>query len=87
MIPDEANIIAQLRTGNVHHALLEDNKNYLLVKDDKRLTGPPIAPAGLRHGQDQPWPEAFNDVRVRQAISLAVDRTRCSRPRPPASGR
>src|SRR5919204_602489 len=38
VIPDEANIIAQLRTGNVHHALLEDNKNYLLVKDDKRLT-------------------------------------------------
>ena len=38
VIPDEANIIAQLRTGNIHHALLEDNKNYLLVKDDKRLT-------------------------------------------------
>ena len=38
VIPDEASIIAQLRTGNIHHALLEDNKNYLLVKDDKRLT-------------------------------------------------
>ena len=38
IIPDEGNIIAQLRTGNIHHSLLEDNKNYLLVKDDKRLT-------------------------------------------------
>jgi peptide/nickel transport system substrate-binding protein len=38
IIPDEGNIVAQLRTGNIHHALLEDNKNYLLVKDDKRLT-------------------------------------------------
>jgi len=37
VIPDEASIVAQLRTGNIHHALLEDNKNYLLVKDDKRL--------------------------------------------------
>ena len=37
IIPDEASIIAQLRTGNIHHAMLEDNKNYLLVKDDKRL--------------------------------------------------
>ena len=29
IIPDEAGIIAQLRTGNIHHAMLEDNKNYL----------------------------------------------------------
>ena len=44
---DEANIIAQLRTGNIHHALLEDNKNYLLVKDDKRLRAQRAADADL----------------------------------------
>ena len=75
VIPDEANIIAQLRTGNVHHALLEDNKNYLLVKDDKRLTALRAPRLGfdmvmINHGR-----KPFGDVRVRQAISLAVDRT------------
>jgi peptide/nickel transport system substrate-binding protein len=74
VIPDEGNIIAQLRTGNVHHALLEDNKNYLLVKDDKRLTAHRSARLGfdmvmINHGR-----KPFTDVRVRQALSLAVDR-------------
>jgi len=74
VIPDEASIVAQLRTGNVHHALLEDNKNYLLVKDDKRLKALRTARLGfdcvnINHGR-----KPFEDVRVRQALSLAVDR-------------
>lgn len=74
IIPDEGNIIAQLRTGNIHHALLEDNKNYLLVKDDKRLTALRSPRLGfdmvnVNHGR-----RPFTDVRVRQALSLAVDR-------------
>jgi peptide/nickel transport system substrate-binding protein len=75
IIPDEASIIAQLRTGNIHHALLEDNKNYLLVKDDKRLNAMRSPRLGfdcmvMNHGR-----KPFEDVRVRQAISLAIDRT------------
>jgi peptide/nickel transport system substrate-binding protein len=75
VIPDEANIIAQLRTGNIHHALLEDNKNYLLVKDDKRLRALRSPRLGfdmvnINHGR-----KPFTDLRVRQALSLAVDRT------------
>jgi len=74
VIPDEANIIAQLRTGNIHHALLEDNKNYLLVKDDKRLRAQRAPRLGfdmvnVNHGR-----KPYTDVRVRQALSLAVDR-------------
>jgi len=74
IIPDEGNIIAQLRTGNIHHALLEDNKNYLLVKDDKRLTALRSPRLGfdmvnVNHGR-----KPFTDVRVRQALALAVDR-------------
>ncbi|HEV8307951.1 MAG TPA: ABC transporter substrate-binding protein [Methylomirabilota bacterium] len=74
VIPDEANIVAQLRTGNVHHALLEDNKNYFLVKDDKRLAtlrSPRLGfdMVNVNHGR-----KPFQDVRVRQALSLAVDR-------------
>jgi len=33
IIPDEANIVAALRTGQIHHAFIEDNKNYNLLKD------------------------------------------------------
>jgi peptide/nickel transport system substrate-binding protein len=74
VIPDEASILAQLRTGNVHHALLEDNKNYQLVKDDKRLTVQRSPRLGfdmvnINHGR-----KPFTDVRVRQALSIAVDR-------------
>src|SRR5207249_11183136 len=39
IIPDEANIVAALRTGQIHHAFLEDNKNFHLLKDEKTLTG------------------------------------------------
>jgi ABC-type dipeptide transport system, periplasmic component len=75
IIPDEGNIVAQLRTGNIHHALLEDNKNYLLVKDDKRLTALRSPRLGfdmvnVNHGR-----KPYTDVRVRQALALAVDRT------------
>ena len=39
VIPDEANIVAALRTGQIHHAFIEDNKNFNLLKDEKTLTG------------------------------------------------
>src|SRR6266496_5723065 len=35
IIPDEANIVAALRTGQIHHAFIEDNKNYNLLKEEK----------------------------------------------------
>src|SRR2546422_432737 len=39
VIPDEANIVAALRTGQIQHAFIEDNKNFNLLKDEKSLTG------------------------------------------------
>src|SRR5690349_12622397 len=39
VIPDEANIVAALRTGQIHHAFIEDNKNFNLLKEEKSLTG------------------------------------------------
>jgi peptide/nickel transport system substrate-binding protein len=74
VIPDEGNIIAQLRTGNIHHALLEDNKNYLLVKDDKRLTSLRTPRLGFDMVNINHARKPFDDVRVRQALALAVDR-------------
>ena len=60
VIPDEANIIAQLRTGNIHHALLEDNKNYLLREGRQAAARPARAAARLRHGEHQPRPQALH---------------------------
>src|SRR5215472_8325625 len=37
-IPDEANIVAALRTGQINHAFIEDNKNYTLLKEEKSVT-------------------------------------------------
>src|SRR3990172_1215140 len=75
IIPDEANIVAALRTGQIHHAFIEDNKNFNLLKDEKILT----AYRGSRLGYDFLNISAnrgpLKDVRVRQAISWAVDRT------------
>ena len=75
IIPDEANIVAALRTGQIHHAFIEDNKNFNLLKDEKILT--PYR--GSRLGYDFLNISAnrgpLKDVRVRQAISWAVDRT------------
>ena len=75
IIPDEGNIIAQLRTGNIHHALLEDNKNYLLMKDDKRLRRSVASRLGFDCLMINMGRKPFDDVRVRQALSLAIDRT------------
>lgn len=74
IIPDEASIIAQLRTGNIHHALLEDNKNFLLVKDDKRLNAMRSPRLGFDCMIMNLGRKPFDDVRVRQGISLAIDR-------------
>src|SRR5215467_1961362 len=81
-IPDEANIVAALRAGQIHHAFIEDNKNWNLLKDEKTLTGYRSSRLGydylnmsanrVNQPPDKPWP--LKDVRVRQAISWAVDR-------------
>ncbi len=86
-IPDEANIVAALRTGQIHHAFIEDNKNCNLLKDEKALTGYRASRLGYDYLNISASRGPLKDVRVRQAISYAVDRTRrsCGSP-PPASG-
>src|SRR6058998_2159580 len=85
IIPDEANIVAALRTGQIHHAFIEDNKNYNLLKDEKALTGYRSSRLGYDFLNINASRGPLKDVRVRQAISWAVDRPRsCAWP-PPAS--
>jgi len=73
-IPDEANIVAALRTGQIHHAFIEDNKNWNLMKDDKGLTGYRSSRLGYDYLNINASRGPLKDVRVRQAISWAVDR-------------
>jgi peptide/nickel transport system substrate-binding protein len=73
-IPDEANSVAALRTGQIHHAFIEDNKNWNLLKDEKELTGYRSSRLGFDFLNINASRGPLKDVRVRQAISYAVDR-------------
>ena len=73
IIPESSSIIAALRGGTVHHTLLEDNKDFLLVKDDPDLVvhrGPRFSYTWLMLNTEK---EPLNDVKVRQALALAID--------------
>jgi peptide/nickel transport system substrate-binding protein len=78
-IPDEANIVAGLRTGQIHHAFIEDNKNWNLLKDEKGLTGYRSSRLGYDFLNINASRGPLKDVRVRQAISWAVDRQQVMR--------
>src|SRR4030095_8353409 len=78
-IPDEANIVAALRTGQIHHAFIEDNKNYNLLKEEKSLTGYRSSRLGYDFLNINASRGPLKDVRVRQAISWAVDRAQVVR--------
>jgi peptide/nickel transport system substrate-binding protein len=74
VIPKEDSILAALRTGQIHHAFLEDNKNYLLLKDDPGLQAYRSPRLGYDFLNMDCRRKPFNDVRVRQALSYAIDR-------------
>jgi peptide/nickel transport system substrate-binding protein len=79
VIPDEANIVAALRTGQIQHAFIEDNKNYNLLKDEKTLTGYRSSRLGYDFLNINASRGPLKDVRVRQAISWTVDRAQVMR--------
>ncbi|HEX2441879.1 MAG TPA: ABC transporter substrate-binding protein, partial [Methylomirabilota bacterium] len=79
VIPDEANIVAALRTGQIHHAFIEDNKNYNLLKEEKTLTGYRSSRLGYDYLNMSANRGPLGDVRVRQAISWAIDRAQVMR--------
>lgn len=74
IIPDEANIVPALRSGDVHLTIFEDSKNYLLTKDEPNLVTERW-PAARWDVLDFPLDvEPFNNVKLRQAIASALDR-------------
>jgi len=74
IIPDEANIVPALRSGDVHLTIFEDSKNYLLTKNEPDLVTERW-PAARWDVLDFPLDvEPFNNVKLRQAIASALDR-------------
>jgi peptide/nickel transport system substrate-binding protein len=78
-VPDEAEIVAGLGSGAIHHAMLDDNRYYEQLKHDPGLTihrAPRLGYDFLCFNQATP---PFNKPEVIQAISYAVDRDACIR--------
>jgi len=75
VIPDEQTILAGLRTGSIDIAFLEDARNYLQLQEEDTdlvlMQNPAIKLDTLELPPDQPY---MDDVRVRQAILLALDK-------------
>ncbi len=74
VVPDEQTAIAGLRAGTVSFLAIEDAKNYLTVKDDPNLVAsrtPAIKIDTLELPADI---KPISDVKVRQAILLALDK-------------
>ena len=74
VMPDESSIIAALRTGDVHHAVLEDNKNYDLVKGNPSLQTWRTPALGTNVININHRKEPLGNMRVRQAMSMAINR-------------
>ena len=74
VIPDESSILAGLRAGTIDWALIEDPKVAVLALGEESLQvvrAPSLAYHLLGLNTRR---EPFTDVRVRQAISCAIDR-------------
>jgi len=74
IIPDENSVLAALETGDVHHYVLEDNKNYAPLESAGTLQLATIPAIGtnvinINHRK----PELAN-LKVRQALSIAMNR-------------
>jgi peptide/nickel transport system substrate-binding protein len=74
VMPDESSIIAALRTGEVHHAVLEDNKNYDLVKNNPSLQTWRTPALGTNVININHRKQPLANMGVRQAMSMAIDR-------------
>jgi peptide/nickel transport system substrate-binding protein len=74
IIPDENSVLAALGTGDVDHYVLEDNKNAATVESDGTLvldTVPAIGTNVININHRKP---ELADLRVRQALSMAMNR-------------
>lgn len=74
IIPSENSVLAALNTGDVQHYVLEDNKNFATLESEGNLqlvTIPAIGTNVININHRKP---ELADVRVRQALSMAMNR-------------
>lgn len=74
VIPDENSVLAALRTGDVHHYILEDNKNAAELESDGKLTLAKIPALGTNVININHRKEPLQNLKVRQALSMAINR-------------
>ena len=82
VIPEESSIIAGIRTGIVDHAKLEDAQNFSLLQKNPNVVlyqtpsmGTNFVNINHRSGTGPgPAQGPLSDIRVRQALSLGMDR-------------
>jgi peptide/nickel transport system substrate-binding protein len=74
IIPDEQARIAAIRTGDVDLTVLKDPKTARLLKDDRNVVLNDVPSFWRSASPFNTQREPLGDVRVRQAISYAIDR-------------
>lgn len=74
VIPDEQTILAGLRAGNIDMAILEDANSYMLLEGDQNIVLERTPAIKIDTLELPPDFEQLQDVRVRQAILLALDK-------------
>src|SRR5262249_7780700 len=62
VIPDEQSLLAQLRAGSVHTGSIQDNKNVLLLKDEKAIQLQPQPTIGMDYLVFNCGKPPFDDV-------------------------
>ena len=73
-IPDESSILAALRTGQINFALLSDPTVATLIKPDSGLTLVRTPALAYHAMQLNSTHKPFDNQKVRQALSCAIDR-------------
>jgi peptide/nickel transport system substrate-binding protein len=74
VIPDEQTILAGLRAGTIDMAILEDANSYMLLEGDENIVLERTPAIKIDTLELPPDFEPLDDVRVRQAILLALDK-------------
>lgn len=75
IIPEQASLLAGLKSGTLDMATINDGSTIMLAKKDSNLVVMQKPGMNVRTFGFNTTRKPFDDVRVRQALSLAIDRS------------